>query len=264
MTSTIQAEYGASSAFTQAVGPLSAIMAAAPIDFNLLNLWGLRLLSDATSSLTRTIDVSMVPVSAATATAAIDQQGSVTGVTLTAPGSFYALPPVVTFSGQQWQDIDDDGIDGATTPAEAIAVCVLDGSALIVKPGAGYTAPVGTFVGGSLAPGGTPGSIAFTLSGGAIATAVVTPGGPYVQVPQVVITDTTGSGAEVVLGLTVADITVTFGGYAYPSAPTVIITPYFKAMVPDLSNQGAVLTGWMTGILQQAMQMPLTQTISVS
>jgi len=273
MTSEISLDY---EMVTTGTLPSSAIvpeMTNAPVDYLRLEEYGLLLFSDevtsTTTTVTRSFVLNMLPATAATATATIEEEaGIVTAIDVTDPGSLYAMPPVVTFSGQVVEaDVPYDGIDD-TVPYPASAVAVMEIAStdyVIASPGQNYSAPTAELVGGQLAPGGTPAAItALTVVAGAITAVTVTPGGPYLAPPQVVITDVTGTGGEVVLGLHVSSITLTAPGRGYETAPDVVITPLFKAIAPDGTDQGSTMTGWMTGVIQAAIKSPVDESVVVS
>jgi hypothetical protein len=52
-------------------------------------------------------------------------------------------------------------------------------------------------------------------------------------------------------------------GAGYTSPPTIVLTPLFKAMFPDTTDQGAPLAGWMTGVLQAALRLPIITLVPV-
>jgi len=273
MTSEITLDYEMVTTGTLPSASIVPEMMAAPVDYLRLEEYGLLLFSDETSSTTTTVTrgfvLKMLPATAAAATATIEEQsGIVTAIDVTAPGSLYAMPPVVTLSGQVVEaDVPYDGIDDTVPyPASAVAVMAIGaGDYVIASPGANYFAPSGALVGGQLAPGGTPAAIAgITVVAGEITAVSVTPGGPYLAPPQVVITDVTGSGGEIVLGLHVASITLTAPGRGYETAPDVVITPLFKAIAPDGTDQASTMTGWMTGVIQAAIKSPVDESVVVS
>jgi len=174
-------------------------------------------------------------------------------VTVTAAGGGawgYAVPPIVTFAPQ-----------GSLYPAYARANMQL-GGAIVLSGGSSYSAPVVTFSGGSLAPGGTQATATATVVAGAItAINITSAGGPYWWPPTITITDSAGSGAYILPFLNVASITVTSPGRGYgPTAPAVTITPLFKIVAPDssgTSTQASAVRNWMTGILKQGTLSPI-------
>jgi hypothetical protein len=108
-----------------------------------------------------------------------------------------------------------------------------------------------------------------TVAFGAVTGIVMTnTGGPYLQQPDVIISDPGGGGgAEVVAGLSVSGVTVTYGGVGYQAVPTPIFTPLFKQMMPDAggnANQQATLKGWMDGFISNAMKLPFISTTTAS
>lgn len=255
-------------AATVTVGPTAALvtqnaMLLIPLDLTLPQIYGLLPITDviATSgtAVSRTVQTQMTPtITDAAGTPVVGGGGSVTSVTMTNQGGLYGMPPVVTFTG-----------GNPTKPAQGIAQCQVRGCIALLG-GSGYTgAAACKFVGG-LAPGGVPATGTVTVALGAVTGIVmVTTGGPYLQAPQVVITDAPGggTGAEVVAGLSVASVLVTYGGLAYQTAPAAVFTPLFKQMVPDSAgnpNQAATLSGWMDGTLSQLLKLPLQSVMTVA
>jgi hypothetical protein len=246
-------------------GTLQTMVSSIFLDFTLPNFYGYFLDNDQTTtsggSVIRTIDWSLVPTANATATTALvagDPSGSpVQSVTVTAPGSLYAAPPIVTFNGNSQR------------PARGVATMAVGGFN-IVEGGSGYTSPVVNFIGGELAPGGIPVTATATLGGGgSIASVAVTNpvNGPYLTAPLVFITDGAGSGAYIIAGLSVSGVTLTDPGFGYIAAPTVTFTPLSKVMVPDSSGlvaQAAPLQGFMQGIFENALKMVAPSTAVAS
>lgn len=256
---------------TTAVGPTPVAQALAamkliPLDLTLTRIWGLLPVTDTinavSTTITRGVATQMTPTIAdaagtANLTGAGTSGGAVGSVTMTNQGGLYAAPPVVTFTGGT-----------PTAPAQGIALCQVRGCIALLG-GSGYSgATVCQFV-GPLAPGGVQATGTVTVVGNAVTGIVMTnTGGPYLQAPSVVITDSGGgTGAEVVAGLSVLSVQINYGGTGYQTAPNVIFTPLFKQMVPDSagnSNQGATLEGWMDATFQQLLKMPVQSAIAVS
>lgn len=119
------------------------------------------------------------------ATATLTTTGSVTGLTLTAPGSGYTLPPAVQF-----------GNDGDGTGAMAYAVLAATGSVKSVtvnSPGRYKTTPTVGFQGG----GGTAAAGTATLAGtGSVVELVLDTPGNYTVAPTVVFTGSNSSPAS--------------------------------------------------------------------
>jgi hypothetical protein len=175
-------------------------------------------------------------------------------------GGLYARPPIVGIVG------------AAERAAEAHAVMQVGGT-VVAAGGKNYNAADTTaaFVGGSLAPGGIPAVAgAVTVVANAVtAVAVTTPGGPYDQPPQVVITDSSGagSGAVVMAGLSVASVALDYPGVGYIAAPAITFTPLFKAMVPDSAGdpaQVATMAGWFVQAMQALLSSPAADELSIT
>jgi hypothetical protein len=245
---TITCAYQAS-ALATGVNPLAAALFAAPIDFTLPNTWGLLVTNDVLTkvgqSCSRTFTLKMVPTTAdAAGTASLGAAGAVKSIARTAAGGLYAKPPVVTLTGKN------------TSPASAAPVMQVGGG-VVISGGSSYVSPVAHLSGGSLAVGGIPLVVTFTVAFGAItAVNVNANNGPYVTPPVLAITDAGGgSGAEIILGLSLASFVVTSPGFGYQVPPTVVVTPLFKQMVPDSSGnveQASTMRGWMNKVLSQA------------
>jgi hypothetical protein len=239
----------------------SAAIALIPLDLTLPQIYGLLPITDviggAGTNVTRTVQTQMTPTIADAAGTAVMNGGALASVTVTNQGGLYGMPPVLTFTG-----------GNPTAPAQGIVLCKVRGC-IVLLGGSGYTgATIVTFVGG-LAPGGTAATGTVTVVAGAVTGIVMTnTGGPYLQAPFAVISDTGGgTGAEVVAGLSVDSVRVTYGGLAYKAAPTAVFTPLFKQMLPDSAgsaNQGASLSAWMDGTLAQLLKLPVQSTITVS
>jgi hypothetical protein len=229
--------------------------------------WGLIPTSYIVSSggglVTTTLALAMVPLSTATATAALiggSAAAPVKAITVTGAGGQYARPPVVTLTSTL----------PPLQPALAHAKMQVSG-VYVAAGGSAYTgATIATFSGGSLAPGGTPAVAgAVTVMAGAVtAVAVATPGGPYDIPPVCVISDTGGgTGAMGFAGLSVASIVLDFAGVGYSAAPTVVIAPLFKQMCPDSAgnaNQAATMKGLLVQAQQMTLKSPTMDTIVIS
>jgi hypothetical protein len=88
---------------------------------------------------------------------------------------------------------------------------------------------------------GLPATATVVLGGGGTVTGLagLTPGSGYVQPPTVVIYDSTGlgSGAVITPRMGVERVDVDFRGQGLVTAPAVVLTPFFKSMFPDTSDQ---------------------------
>jgi hypothetical protein len=134
--------------------------------------------------------------------------GQITGLVLIDPGAGYITPPQIDF----FDPVNGTKIASAGTQAKAI---VLMGA-------------------------GTVATASVTVSGGNITgVTILTNGSGYVQLPTVVIYDPmgTGSGGAISVSLGVENIVVDYPGHGMTTAPTVVLTPYFKSVFPDSSNQ---------------------------
>ena len=153
----------------------------------------------------------------ATADAVVTASGTITAVNLVAQGGGY-ISPVVTISG-----------GGATTDATAIAYGGVDAVTVIV-PGSGYTMPTVDF---DLpdAPDGVQArahAVFDSLTGEITGIVVDEPGSGYSTAPKVVIRDGTlfdpingGTGAEVAATLSVTQVALDTYGAGYTFAPVV-------------------------------------------
>src|SRR4029077_5734533 len=180
MTTQITCVYKATATGTVTAAALVSAMGAVPLDTEFLRNFGLRVLSDSTAAaslvVTRTIVLAMNPSSAATATATLfpgDGSGSpIDFLTLSAAGSDYVAPPVVTLP-----PVPPDNI------RRAQAHPTLNVQALtVVAGGAGY--PSNAMVvcsGGGLAPVGVQATATATVGGLGVITGVTltSGGGPY-------------------------------------------------------------------------------------
>ncbi|MEI7744086.1 MAG: hypothetical protein WCK58_10090, partial [Chloroflexota bacterium] len=156
----------------------------------------------------------------AEATATVSpKDGSVTGITVTSPGTEYVLPPVVT--------ITSPGITPITTASAAATISAGVVTGITVdESGAGFTAPAVTISGGTPTPGFAASAVA---SGGVDWVTLAEGGSGYLHQPVVQFTmpdlpdgrQATGSAITangVVTGISVAD-----PGSGYTAAPTITI-----------------------------------------
>ena len=256
---------------TQSQANLNAQLAAVPLDLSLPQLWGAIPTSDVTSNIGGTQIRRRIQLTFDNgATAAITptmQDSRVSKLTLGAVAGWWAAIPILQFTGGFTTPKPAGAIQ---TPAQAQAVMGL-GTALIARGGTGYTAPTASLVGGNLAPGGTPAVLgAVTQVAGVItAVAITSAGSGYTQFPVIVISDPTGSGAEVYGALTVVGATLTNPGYGYSSVPTMSVLPLLPQMGGNagLPPSGGVDPGsfrnWMTGVIKQTMRTPVLVPISL-
>jgi len=147
----------------------------------------------------------------------------VTGVTVTNPGSGYALPPTIAFSGGSCTNVSANAYLRPTSVA----------TIMITARGQGYTSPprINIQSGGGSNAAATSflafpvASITLTGNGGNVYTAA-----PSVSLsaPQITTGVTVGVNATATATLTptsVASMTVTNGGSGYLQPPTVVFTP---------------------------------------
>ena len=248
---------------------LQAEVAAVPVPPEIINVFGLRITSDLTTigsgEVVRNIVFSMIPSPAGSATADIDSDGRLRGMTVTAAGEYYAQPPVISFTGSM------------ITPPKARAglkVIATD----IDSGGSGYTANAkAVLIGGapvppapavSAIPGGepnfVPAQLGLTISGGVITVVtVVTPGRGYSGYPLVQIIDTVGSGAEITVSMGISNFEIDYEGEGLVAPVSVVLTPIFQSMFPAGSNQGAPVNMLMLTALQAAVKSPIVASAPV-
>lgn len=175
----------------------------------------------------------------ATGTAVVSG-GIVTGVTITNPGSGYAFPPPVTFTG--------GGGTGAAGTTVMTADAVVN-SVVIDNAGSGYTsAPTVTFSGG----GGTGATATAMLSTGTVASITISnPGLGYLEAPTITFTGgnpTTPAAATAMLATgTVTSINLTNQGSAFTGQANVAITGgggsgALATAVMNLAPSAAIIT----------------------
>jgi hypothetical protein len=134
--------------------------------------------------------------------------GQILGLLLIDPGAGYISPPEINF----FDPVNGTQIASAGTQAKAIPLM-----------GAGVV-----------------GTASLSFSGGQISgVTILTNGTGYVQPPTVVIYDPSGlgSGGVITTSLGLSNIVVDYPGLGMTTNPTVVLTPYFKAVFPDSSNQ---------------------------
>ena len=138
----------------------------------------------------------------AAATAAIDVNGVITGITVTTPGTGYTTAPAVTFT------------DAAGTGAVATATLVVNGLAL-TAPGTGYTSDPALAITDS-AGTGTGATGAATVTTDTITGINITNAGAGYTAATVTITGVgTGGAATATINGTVTGIAVVTGGAGY-------------------------------------------------
>jgi hypothetical protein len=178
---------------------------------------------------------------------------AVNAVSLFKQGSFYSAATYIMFEGG---DIAVGGhaaqavITGFGPNGQILGVQLID-------PGALYqTIPKMVFIDPTPSPNasrktraqaaalmgaGLPATATVTLGGGGTVTGLagLTPGENYVQPPTIVIYDPSGlgTGAVATARMGVDRIDVVFPGQGLVTVPTVVLTPYFKSLFPDSSDQ---------------------------
>lgn len=238
---------------------LAGLIAAVPLPTRTLADLGVELVSDTTVNgppVVRTIVLRFAPTVDATATAVRfpggeGEGGEVSAITLTGQGSHYTSAPKVKFSG-------------GTPFMAATAKATLDVASVgVLAQGAGYTAPTLKFVGG-LAVGGRPAQATLTVVAGHITAVTMTDAGAgYVELPTMVITDTTGSGAILLPVMQVDVLTLLNGGRGYLGTPTISFVPSFKEVWPDAADQRQPFFNLMTAALAAAACCPVVAAAPV-
>lgn len=162
------------------------------------------------------------------------ENGSVTGLTVTNPGTGYLPGDIVQFQ-----------FSGGGTDSGAILQAVLTSGTVnainVVNGGASYTAPPSVTISGG---GGSGATATANVSGGAVSGVTMTSGGSgYTSTPAVIFS-TTGAGAAATAAISgggVSSITITSGGANYLAAPTVTISGNGTgALAMATVNQGHV------------------------
>lgn len=98
-----------------------------------------------------------------------------------------------------------------------------------------------------------------TESLGAVTTVTITnPGGPYVALPTMVITDPTGSGAVVTPTMGLLGIEVVNPGQGYSGSPTVTAEDLFFSIFRTADSWTSPFENLMTSSLQRAVMSPVT------
>jgi hypothetical protein len=166
------------------------------------------------------------PGTGAEATASVDPKtGAISGVTVTSPGSGYAIPPTV--------EITTAGVI-PTTVAKAVAriatgvITSID----VNETGYGFTAPAATLTGGNP----TAGAEAHALASGTVDNLKLTDGGkgyqaqPLVTVSKPDLADGVQATASATMDASgvVTGVDIANAGSGYTSAPTVTITDASK------------------------------------
>lgn len=205
------------------LAPLAAAVAAVPFPKGILELFGLRLLTDVTVEgppVVRTVTLSLGPITTATAVAGLipsEPTGSrIDSVTVSAKGSGYVVPPVVKFS------------DATGSGAKALAYLDVK-TAVVAAGGDGYPDQVAVVFYGGLPPGsGVPGDTKLTYQ--QVLRASVSAGGSGYS-PKTVVGFLGGlsprgkpaTGAVRLKAGVIVGIDIDYGGEEYIVAPTIVI-----------------------------------------
>ena len=239
---------------------LSARMAAVPLPANQLSLMGLRLISDMTAGLVRTVTVGMDAATPATVTTTL--QNDETGIlsATSTIGTGYVRPPVLTVV---------PGV-GSLVTIPAILVPNLGAvSANVVAQGTLYSAATQIVAsGGELSPSGVQSTWTPTVAGGMItAVALATAGGPYNSPPTLTAVDPNGTGSGAIitcaLGLTTVGVEQPGKGYTPGGAPTVTVTSYFEYNWTTATAQASAVMNLMTQAIQLATSSPVVAGVPV-
>jgi hypothetical protein len=120
------------------------------------------------------------------------------------------------------------------------------------------------FVAANLSPvmgQGTPATVKLTIMAGSItAVTVMGNGARYTQLPQILVIDPTGSGTGGIITprMGVGSIELKTGGKGFKSAPSIMLTPFFKTLFPDSSNQAAPFFQLMQTAIAVSVISPVT------
>jgi hypothetical protein len=241
---------------------LQSKVAAVAVNPSILSALGARITSDSTAIAAgfavRTIVFSIVPTVPAGATASLNSNDFLSGVSVFSAGSGYILPPVVKFVGGSPYKI-------ASARATLKAVSVN-----IIANGSGYTAAAKATAVGAINPNHDiklgeeavrPVLLSLTIGGGGaiVGAAIVDAGADYEGVPTVVVTDVPGggSGAVIVLSMGVDAVDVVYPGQGFQAVPACQLIPAFRVMFPDGANQAAPFANLMTTAIAQAVMTPV-------
>jgi hypothetical protein len=162
------------------------------------------------------------PLTQAKATITQDAFGRITSITLTDMGAGYIQEPVVNF-------VPPGGVPPNKRAKASVALAE-----------------------------GTPALAHATVVAGVITGIVLdAPGSGYVAVPDVVITDPTGTGAIAIARMELDRIDVRSPGLGYTATSSIVITPFFKAAFPDAADQSRPFFGFMNGLLRDRVITPI-------
>jgi hypothetical protein len=185
--------------------------------------------------------------------------------TVTSGGVGYSPKTTVTFVG---------GLTPGGTPATGavqiasgvITGIVMDGEGdeYLTAPHVVINDPTGAGSGAAAVATMVPGKTVYfqgrmadviaTVGGGHVITIGIPDSGDgYISVPQILLIDPSlaGSGAVLTPSMEVDKIVVTNGGEGYQN-PSVILTPYFKVLFPDVGDQRKPLFNLITTALSKA------------
>lgn len=162
--------------------------------------------------------------------------GEILAVQVTDPGANLLTVPKITFT------------DPTTVPSPGMAGTDAKAAALL---GAGTPATA---------------TLAYDGFGAVNGVVIVTQGVGYVQPPTLVIYDSSGagSGAIVTPRMGLDRFVVLYGGRGLVTVPTVVLTPAYKAMFPDTSDQSTLFYNDPLKIaIQQALATPVDAAVPV-
>jgi hypothetical protein len=154
--------------------------------------------------------------------------GKLVGIKVKSRGDLYISPPQVTV-------IDPQGTGSGATVT---------------------ITPANMTQGRTLNYAGRPPAGTLTLGGGVVTGIVITDAGEgLVEPPAIAAVDPTGagSGAEFSVSTGVGDIQVQNGGKGFSAAPTVVVTPLFRAFWPDTSDQKVPFYNLILSALRSAL-----------
>ena len=244
-----------------ASGVLSSALAAVALDVNgFLYEEGLRLITDNTVGLTRTVTLGIDASTLALATPVLQtNRKGIASVTVGTKGADYVRPPIAIVNPGTSKNVTVKARLQARLGLVAIG---------IVNGGTSYSA--GTIIqasGGHLAPGGVQASAPVTVDGMGVINGIgtIVAGGPYNTVPTLTAVDPTGAGSGAILtaSLGVVRIDVIEHGLGYDATATVTITGYFQSLAPTNALKVSAVTGFFKQALEIGTKSPVTATTPV-
>jgi hypothetical protein len=258
-----------------------AAMQSVPPPASTLNKLGIRTITNIAAGagpVVYTVTLGLGPTAPASGTPTLADAGAsgsgIASVAVSAAGSGYVAPPVVSFIGGRTilapnpgfpsqQPVESMMTGDENTPAAAQAY--LRVLAVSFTGGSGYSANPIAIVSGRTRQGGSQATLALTVAGGIITGVTIGDSGDgYTEVPTVVVVDPTGFGATITItDMGVGEIIVTRQGGGYSSPPTVVLTPFFQATFPPTGDQSAMFKNLMNTALEQAVIGPVSASAPV-